>query len=320
VFTVYFILNRILNGEDFEKLGSVYRNISLEPHIIITIIILLFLMVVNWSIETLKWQQLVGQVEKVSFLRSFKAVLTGVTVSIFTPNRVGEFFGRAFILKKADPMKAILLTVVGSMSQLMITMIAGLVALVFFIPGYFPLNTELHLWIYGASVFFLIIFDALLILLFLNVPMISRFAEWATKKSWTHLINYLQLLEKISQKLLWKVLLLSALRYLTFSIQFWLMLKVFGIPLPYGQAMMIIPLIYLALTIIPTFTLSELGVRGSISIFLIGLFFMHSRGIAISAPESLNVLSASTAMWLLNLAIPALTGTLFVVNLRFFRK
>jgi uncharacterized membrane protein YwzB len=318
--SVYFIANRIFNGDDFDKLGNVYKDLFHRPGFTMLICVLLLLMLVNWSLESFKWQQLVKQVEDVSFVRSFKAVLTGVTVSIFTPNRVGEYFGRAFILEKAEPMKGILLTIVGSMSQLMVTMIAGFLALLFFIPHYYPLNTDLHRLVFGGGAFFLLVFNIFLILLFLNVPTISRFTEWATRKRWAHVLNYLTLLENLSQKLLVKVLLLSCLRYLVFSIQFWLVLHVFGINLPVGQALMIIPIIYFVLSIIPTFALSELGVRGSIAIYLIGLFLLHSRGLLITAPESLAVLSATTAMWLINLALPALFGTFFVVNLRFFRK
>jgi hypothetical protein len=318
--SVYFIANRIFNGDDFDKLGNVYKALLNRPGFAVTICILFFLMVVNWSLETFKWQQLVKQVEDVGFIRSFKAVLTGVTVSIFTPNRIGEYFGRAFILKKAEPMKGILLTIIGSMSQLMVTMVAGYVALLFFIPNYYPLNNDLHRLVYGGGAFLLLIFNIFLVLLFLNVPTISRFTEWASRKSLAHVLNYLTLLENLSQKLLVKVLLLSSLRYLVFSMQFWLMLQVFGINLPVSQALMIIPITYFVLSIIPTFALSELGVRGSIAIYLVGLFLLQSRGMAISAPESLAVLSATTAMWLLNLALPALIGTFFVVNLRFFRK
>jgi len=72
-------------------------------------------------------------------------------------------------------------------------------------------------------------------------------------------------------------------------------------------------LIYLVMAAIPTITLTELGVRGSVSLYFIGLYFTnHNNDIAI--------LSATTMVWIINLVIPALIGAVFVFRLKFFRK
>ena len=55
--------------------------------------LILFLMLVNWGIEAVKWQLLIAKIEKISLFRAFKAVMTGVSVSIFTPNRTGAIPG-----------------------------------------------------------------------------------------------------------------------------------------------------------------------------------------------------------------------------------
>src|ERR1700746_3482957 len=55
----------------FSKENSVYT------------LLILLLMLVNWSIEALKWKILIAPLETITFLSSYKAVLTGVTVSIF---------------------------------------------------------------------------------------------------------------------------------------------------------------------------------------------------------------------------------------------
>ncbi|MBE9468956.1 MAG: hypothetical protein IMY72_11655, partial [Bacteroidetes bacterium] len=56
--------------------------------------------------------------------------MSGVTVSIFTPNRVGEFGGRIFVLKRKNRVSAIFATIVGSFSQLIITIVVGLISLI----------------------------------------------------------------------------------------------------------------------------------------------------------------------------------------------
>jgi uncharacterized membrane protein YbhN (UPF0104 family) len=109
-----------------------------SPDFLRTLVFVVLLMVVNWMLEALKWQKLISKIEKVSLLQSVVAVLTGVTISSFTPNRVGEYFGRAFILKKASHIEGILITILGSMSQLLITILTGSLAFLLFLPVFMP--------------------------------------------------------------------------------------------------------------------------------------------------------------------------------------
>ena len=89
-------------------------------------------MFVNWSIDAIKWQFLVSKLEKVSFWLALKAVFLGITVSIFTPNRIGEFGGRVFCLQQADRLKCIGNNF-GNITQLVITIIFGVLAFLFLV-------------------------------------------------------------------------------------------------------------------------------------------------------------------------------------------
>ena len=95
------------------------------------------MMFVNWFLEALKWRFLISKIEKVSILRSLRAVFSGITVSAFTPNRIGEYGGRIFCLEKADRIKGALITVIGSMAQLITTIIFGLIGLLY-LPSLLP--------------------------------------------------------------------------------------------------------------------------------------------------------------------------------------
>src|SRR5215208_118256 len=64
---------------------------SLHSSKIWNLVIVVFLMIVNWSIEAIKWKLSVQRVQPVSFVKSFCAVLSGVSFSVSTPNRVGEY-------------------------------------------------------------------------------------------------------------------------------------------------------------------------------------------------------------------------------------
>jgi uncharacterized membrane protein YbhN (UPF0104 family) len=49
------------------------------------------LLFVNWGIEARKWQLMMRPVQRVSFLTSVKAILSGLALSLFLPNGFGEY-------------------------------------------------------------------------------------------------------------------------------------------------------------------------------------------------------------------------------------
>ena len=113
--------------------------------------------------------------EDVSLWLSIKAVFLGITVSIFTPNRVGEFGGRVFCLEKANRIKAVLITILGNMGQLLATTIFGTLALVHYIHSYSGfLDGEADYWFF-ILVFIAAIVVSTLIALYLNAYWLSSF-------------------------------------------------------------------------------------------------------------------------------------------------
>jgi hypothetical protein len=249
----------------------------------------------------------VQHLEPISMWRSIKAVLSGVTIAIFTPNRVGEYGGRVFHLNQADRIDAVLLTIVGSYAQLVVTITTGIVAGIFFIPTYVGLGpiTPMQYNLIGLLLFGVCVF---LVILFLNTRLLTVILNWLPipKK----LDHYAQVFQYHSFSTLWKVFLASLGRYVIFTFQFYLLLRIFNIDVAYGSAIMMISLTYFVMTAIPTIAITELGVRGSVAVYFIGLL----------STRVSNIFMASSMLWLINLALPALVGIIFIFQLRFFRK
>ena len=82
--------------------------------------------------------------------------------------------------------------------------------------------------------------------------------------------------------------------------------------------MIIIGAIFFAITMIPTVAIAELGIRGSVSLFLIGIYYGHLHDMP--SEIVMGVVASSTSLWLINLALPALIGAIFAFNLKFFRR
>lgn len=271
-------------------------------------------MPLNWGIEAYKWQQLINYAERITYPQALKSVFTGITVSLFTPNRIGEFFGRLLTLKKAPVLKGAFLTITGSISQLMTTLLFGMLALSIFLPLYYPAQTSSYFLIYMLIVFTSIVAAAAMVMMYLRVSTAYRLTTAFIKPGWEKIRGYLRVIRRLKRSLLLQVLLLSMARYLVFSTQFYLLLLAFGLDIDWFHAYVLISMTYFAMTAIPTIALVDLGIRGSVSIYFLGLYF-HNDPVA-----AVSILAASTSVWLINLAIPSLLGLLFINRVNLIRK
>ncbi len=274
-------------------------------------------MIINWGIEAVKWRLLIRQSEEVNLRNAYQAILGGLAVSIFTPNRVGEFFGRVFILKTTDPLKAILLTIVGSFSQLLVTILLGTLAYTIFAPIYLPSVIYESTWLVKGFSVTLGLISLVLVFAFFNISVLHRVTILIPSKYSERIRNSIDAIADCPKHLLLKTLILSTLRYFVFSIQFYLAIRLMGLNFTLMQCMLVIPVIYLVLAAIPTVALTEIGVRGSVSVFLFGLLYGVK---GLDSESALAVVSASTIIWLVNIAVPSLAGLLVVFRLKFFRR
>ena len=84
--------------------------------------------------------------------------------------------------------------------------------------------------------------------------------------------------------------------------------------MPYFKAFELISMTYFVMTAIPTIALIDLGIRGSVAIYFIGQMVLEANGL------HTGILLASMAVWMVNLAFPALIGLLFINRLKLMRK
>jgi len=289
------------------------------------IILVVILMILNWGTEAFKWKLLIHKIEKLSWVKSLEAVFSGVAVSSFTPNRVGDYFGRVFILEKANRIEGVFITILGSMSQLLVTFLAGTSCIFLLFLGhhetlltYFNIPAYLYTYFLWGGGFLILSLDILFILLFLNISLLSSLAGKFKGKVLEKITSYILILSAYTVRELIGIILLSAFRFIVFSVQLFILLRIFSVELPFFQGMVIIGVIFFSITMIPTVAIAELGIRGSVSLFIISIYL----GNPFDMPPNiaLGIVAASTSLWIINLAIPALIGAIFVFNLKFFRR
>jgi hypothetical protein len=264
-------------------------------------------MFVNWGLEARKWQISVSGIAPLSFFKAYQAVLSGVSFSVTTPNRVGEYLGRMLYLPEGNRLKSISVTLVGSLSQLLVTVILGTIGFLF-LKEELMTHGLMNEWMYRGSITGLVVLVVLLLIVYWRVEWIERFLErWMQNSRHLYLIESLR---SFNVQLLGKILLLSFLRYLVFLVQYYLMFSLFQITVPVGVVYMVVSVLFLAMAIVPTIALVEVGLRGELSLQLMGLFSTNSLGISL----------ASVTIWLINLVVPALVGSVLFLSIKVFKR
>src|SRR6266498_1083351 len=124
------IYNQVKHQPDLE-ISWIKIKQSIQSREIWNLVLVIILMLMNWSMEAMKWKISIQRIQPVSFLKSFRAVLSGISFSVNTPNRIGEYLGRVLYMEEGNRLRAVSLTIVCSMSQLIITLFAGLIGLFF---------------------------------------------------------------------------------------------------------------------------------------------------------------------------------------------
>ncbi len=324
-FTYGFIYRQIFRKGDLGALYDNFSDVLGTGPFLRYLLLILGLAFLNWALEAMKWQVLIRKIERISWIRSFQAVLTGVAVSSFTPNRIGDYFGRVFILEKANHIEGIFITILGSMSQLLVTFILGtssiyIMLLVYpdTLLDYLGIPDSLYNYFLWGGAILILGLNILLTLLFLNIALLSSLARRLKGKLMDRISSYVHVLSAYTSRELTGVVLLSLARFAVFSTQLYLLFGLFGISMDYPGAMVIIAVIFFVMTMIPTVAITELGIRGSVSLFLVGIYFGNP--LHMPPETNLGIVAASTALWIINLALPAMIGAVFVFKLKFFRK
>ena len=305
----YSIYNQVKHQPDL-KTSWIKIKQSLQSTEIWDLAIVIFLMIINWSIEALKWKISIQKVQPVSFSRSFSAILSGVSFSVSTPNRIGEYLGRILYIEEGNRLRVISLTIVSSISQLIITLFAGSVGLFFIRKNIETGNTMQGLdsfWLqvlqYGVIIVLLIL-TGIYFRLSLLINLVDKLRN-NNRYSWL-----VSSLKDIDATLLLKLLSLSAIRYIVFVVQYFLLFRLFEVNAGWWECFWAVSVIFLVLAIIPTFAIAELGLRGNVSLKLIGLFSTNSLGISLT----------TATIWIINLVLPAIAGSLLILSVKIFKN
>ncbi len=240
---------------------------------------------VNQYLEFSKWNKTLKFIKEST--NKVQSYLAGVLTGFLTPSLLGNFIGRMYYYPRVKRPRIITLTLLGNGAQFIASIYFGLVSLAWL--GQKQLNIPPFEFYFVSIV---IVFILLLYYFFDNLPI--PISKWKTK--------ILPLISDTKEFRL-KLLTLSILRYLVFSIQYFLLFQGFGIPFSI-ELLGWIWQIYFWSTLSPSLLLGKLFIRESIALWILIPIIGH--------PEI--ILSTSVTLWIINHGIIAL------IALPFFKK
>jgi hypothetical protein len=275
----YFIYDQLANNDklDWEKFISLVK----EKQSVLGILFLLLFSVANRYLEILKWQNLVSFIKPISIGESTKQVLGALTAGIFTPNGLGEYAGKALYFDKKKTKKVIFLNLICNGIQMILTIIFGTVGL--FILGYW----QWALAIAGLSIFFILF----------------SFLSKKVKIKGYSIEKLFQKINEIPKRIHQKNNLLALCRYLIFSHQYYFLFLAFDVDLPYVTMMATIATVYFLASSLPSFQFLDFAVKGSVAVFFFGKLGVNEW----------IVVFISTLMWFLNVVLPVVIGSYYVM-------
>ena len=259
----------------------------------IAAVLLLFF---SLAVESRKWQLLLRRsLPGVSFGASLRSVFCGIAASVVTPNRLGEYPGRMLRLERISPYKVATAAVLGSLSQFVALFTWGAIA-----SAHYAFSRPVWWTVTGAilsgigavlSGIFFARYERFIPRL-QRIPFLRKYATLGRTMGSTDFNHQ------------FTILALSLLRFAVFTFQYWLMLRWLGVPLPMIEGFLRCSLFFWIMAVVPSIALAEIGVRGGVALFLFAPY----------SADRIGILAATLALWLLNLAIPSLTGALLLLR------
>ena len=278
----YFIYNQLAGNEqlDWEKFSQL---VDRKKSFFGILFILLF-SVVNRFLEILKWQNLVSFINPISIGEATKQVLGALTAGIFTPNGLGEYAGKAMYFNKKQTKKIIFLNLICNGIQMILTILFGIIGLA--IIGYWK-------W----SIVILTVAFLVFILIF--------FSKKITIKGYS-IEKLLNKINEIPKHIHQKNMIYGLFRYLVFSHQYYFLFLAFDVDLPYLSLISTIAVVYFLASSLPSFQFLDFAVKGSVA-----LFFFGKLGV-----NEWIVIFISTLMWFLNVVLPVIIGSYYVLKFK----
>ncbi|HYG50652.1 MAG TPA: hypothetical protein VD905_07100 [Flavobacteriales bacterium] len=265
------------------------------------LLIVFIIGIANLGVESYKWWFMASQIQNITYTTAVKSVLTGLAVGFITPNRLGDFPGRAMQFNKQERGKIILMNLLSGYAQFITICLFALFS-IFLLPvdfslflnhydslkvlymGLFLLLLAYHAWFLFKPEFFL--------KLFFRVKLFRPLSR--------HFHNFYGMSVYDN----FHVLHFSFLRSVLYTTQLLFILCFFDNTVPVATLFLYANMYFFILTVAPSFALNKLGIRESISVVIFSGIIQNPVTVVVSV----------LLLWIINQVIPAFIGAWLLLN------
>ncbi len=280
-------------------LPKVFSEVNINSSFWILMFIQLLLVVLNVFTEALKWRVLLVSSYPVGIWLSVKMVLAGFSSGIFTPAKLGEPLGRILFLPKDIKPRAALLNYFGGFVQTLVIFTFGLI---FILVYGFLVNSQFqHIFLYGLIL--MLIGGACLLLFWWFRAYLKKIVQYFKWKNKVH--DMLLSIKELPRGIVFKIVGLSVLRYCIYAGQLMTFLYFFNLVSFNFSFVLLVPVYFLCISLVPSFLLADLGVRNSVALLLFVPVCFNEAGVMLSV----------SVLWMINQALPAMVGAYLVIRL-----
>lgn len=301
VFAFAFIFYKLNNNANLHNFRTLITGLS-AAKAYSTLSVVFLLMLLNWFLEALKWKYLVSSIENISVWRAVESVFCGLTLAVFTPNRIGEYGGRVFFLSAKRRILGIVAMGVGAVGQMVVTNVAGALAILWFIYNF----VEMDVLLFYAISFLVLIFCCFFILFYFHIRWFLSFFERISFLQKFH--KFFSFLSRYRRSHLLKIFVYCLSRFTVFTSQYYLIINLLIPEMAIFPMVMMVFILFFIQSALPSLDLLDVGVRTMTATYFFAFITSHE----------LAIMAATACIWLINLIIPAILGASFVFKLNFF--
>lgn len=298
-----FIYHRINDNTNLHRFENLLNGIDRGRAIFVMSIVVL-LMLVNWVAEAFKWKYITRELAGITTWQSIEAVFCGLTWAIFTPNRLGEYGGRVMFLPNRKRIHGVFVMAIGSFGQNVITNVLGLIALMWFAFTFLHINIAISLALSLAAFGFM----ALLVVFYFNIGWLVTLLNRISFLKRYH--RFFDIMAKYKTHQLLNIMWFCLTRFFVFSFQYYLVIHLLLPDMPVFPMMMMVFILFFIQSALPSLDLLDVGVRSMTA----SVFFAYI------TDQNIAVMAAVSSIWFINLILPAILGSVFVLKLKFFDR
>lgn len=245
------------------------------------LVLVTFLMMINWYLEALRWKISLSSFEDISIQEAWKSVLGGLALNWVFPFTSGDFAVR--IIARKDKYQTTSAIILNRGIMLLLTIAYGVFSLIYLEQALFTINR----W-------YVLIAVVLLVCVFFF------------RKKFEQFLTYFKSMQR---SILCKVTVLSILRYLIFTFQFYLLLAAFNPALTSVIILAGIGWIFFIRSIVPHL-LGGIGLREAASVVFFTTFVV----------DVSTILIPVFMIWLINTVIPSIAGLGLIWRTQWWRS